>query len=156
MAIAHAVAGPVIVTYNTVPLGYSRDGVSIRIEPKWGDIFSDDYGGQGGAPADTQLLGAVCIVTAEMPKYDAAECNKLTSFEKAGTAGTLPQFGTLIRQESEYATLLLNGKNEDWTFTIAFMRQAQEVNKGTKYSTFVAGWECWVSDAAARVLFTIA
>jgi hypothetical protein len=137
-------------------LGYSRDGVSIRIEPKWGDIFSDDYGGAGGAPADTQLLGAVCLVTAEMPKYDRDEVNKLTGFNKAGTVGTLPQLGTLIRQESEYATLLLDGKNEDFTFTIAFMRQAQEVNKGTKFSTFVVGWECWISDTTARLLFTYA
>lgn len=156
MTIQHKVAGPVLIKYNAVSLGYSRDGVQIRIEPKWGDIFSDDFGGAGGAPADAQLLGAIAIVTAEMPKYEASEVHKLTSFEKAGTAGVLPQLGTLIRQEQEFATLLLDGKNEDWTFTVAFMRQAQEVNKGTRFSTFVAGWECWISDTTARTLFTIA
>lgn len=153
MAILHRVAGPVIITYNTVQLGYSRDGVNIRIEPRWGDIQSDDYGGQGGAPADTQLLGAIATVTAEMTKYDQTEAHRLTAFEKAGTAGVLPQLGTLIRQELEYATLLLDGKNEDWTFAVAFMRQPIEVNKGTKFSTLVCGWECWINNTTNRQLF---
>src|SRR3990167_7413627 len=120
MANQHRVAGPVLVTYNTVQLGYSRDGVTIRIEPKYLDIFSDDFGGASGAPADTQLLGAIATVTADFPKYDQTELHRLTAFEKAGTAGVLPQLGTLIRQESEYAVLLLDGKNEDWSFPVAF------------------------------------
>lgn len=154
MANLHRVAGPVIVTYNTVQLGYSRDGVSIRIEPRYGDIFSDDFGGQGGAPADSQLLGAIAIVTADLVKYDQTEVHKLTAFEKAGAAGVLPQLGTLIRQEQEYATLFLDGKNEDWTFSVAFMRQPIEVNKGTKFSTLVVGWECWINNTTDRTLFT--
>jgi hypothetical protein len=155
MAIQHQVAGPVIVTFNAAQLGYSRDGVQIRVEPKWGDIFSDDFGGAGGAPADAQLLGAICTVIAELTKYEKAEVHKLSSFEKAGTAGVLPQLGTLIRQESEFAALLLDGKNEDWTFSTAFLRQAQEVNKGTRFSTFVIGFECWINNTTARTLFTI-
>lgn len=156
MTIQHKVAGPVLIKYNTVSLGYSRDGVSIRIEPRWLDIFSDDFGGAGGAPADAQFLGGIATVTAELPKYEAAEVHKLAAFEKAGTAGIFPQFGTLIRQEQEYAVLLLDGKNEDWTFSVAFMRQPQEVNKGTKFSTYVLGWECWIDNTTSRTLFTIA
>lgn len=155
MAIQHEVCGPVLVKYNAVSLGYSRDGVQIRIEPKWADIFSDDFGGQGGAPADVQLLGAIAIVTAELVKYDKAEVHKLSAFEKAGTAGVLPQLGTLMRQESEMAVLLLDGKNENWTFDQAFMRQAQEVNKGTKFSTFVVGWECHINNTTSRTLFAL-
>ncbi len=155
MAIAHIVAGPVSVKYNSVELGYSRDGVTIRIEPRYGDIASDDWGGAGGAPADTQLLGATASITADLTKYDRAECQKLTSFEKAGAAGVLPVLGTLIRQDGEYAQLDLDGTNEDWGFSIAFMRQAIEVNKGTKYSTFLVGWEAWLSTTTARRLFTI-
>jgi len=150
----HRVAGPVIVTYNSVQLGYSTDGVNIRIEPRYVDIFSDDYGGRGGAPADSQLLGAIAYVQADLPKYDQTEAHKLTAFEKSGVAGVLPQLGTLIRQETEYAVLLLDGKNEDWTFPVAFIRQPIEVNKGTKFSTLVLGFECWISDASARQLFT--
>jgi len=155
VAIEHVVAGAVTVKYGSITLGYSRDGVSIRIEPRWGDIASDDWGGAGGAPADTQLLGATAAITADLTKYDAAACRKLTAFEKGGTAGVLPQLGTLIRQDTEFDVLDLDGLNEDWTFNQAFMRQAVEVNKGTKYSTFLVGWECWLDDTTARVLFTI-
>ena len=156
MAVEHVVAGPVTVKFNSTTLGFSRDGVTIRIEPKYGDINSDDWGGAGGAPADTQLLGATAAITADLTKYDRAECTKLTSFQKAGTAGVLPVLGSLIRQDALYSQLDLDGINEDWGFSIAFMRQAIEVNKGTKYSTFLIGWEAWLSTTAARVLFTIA
>lgn len=154
MANLHRVCGPVIVTFNGVQLGYSRDGVNIRFEPRYLDIFSDDFGGQNGAPADAQFMGAIATVQAELVKYEQAEVHRLTSFEKSGTAGVLPQLGTLIRQEEEYATLLLNGKHEDWTFSVAFMRQPIEVNKGTKFSTLVCGWECWITNTTDRLLFT--
>lgn len=156
MAIQHEVAGPVIVTWNTIQLGYSRDGVPIRIEPKWIDIQSDDYGGAAGAPSDIQLAGALCIVTAELTKYSKADCHALTSFYKGGSAGVLPVIGSLIRQNSYHAALLLDGVNEDWTFSTAVIRQAIEVNKGTRYSTLVCGWECWINNTTARTLFTIA
>lgn len=152
----HIVAGPVIVTWNAVQLGYSEDGVRVRFEPKWGDIKSDDYGGSGGAPSDTQFLGGIASVTADLVKFDNAEVLKLTSFEKAGAAGVFPQYGTLIRQESEYAVLLLDGKNQDYTFSQAFLRNAQEMNKGTRYTKYAVGWECWVNSATSRTLFTVA
>lgn len=156
MAIQHEVAGPVLVKFNSASLGYTRDGAQIRIEPRWIDVPSDDYGGASGAPADAQLVGAICTVHCDLTKYDKAEVHKLSAFQKAGTAGTLPVYGSLMRQGSLYATLLLDGVNEDWTFSVAIIRMAQEVNKGTRFSTFVCGFECWVDAAATRVLFTIA
>lgn len=155
MAIQHEVAGPVIVTWNGGQLGYSRDGVRVRIEPKWIDIPSDYYGGASGAPADAQIVGAIATVQCELTQYNKTLCHPLTSFYKAGTAGVLPTLGSLVRQGSGYATLLLDGTVEDWTFTVAMIRQGQEVNKGTRFSTFVCGFECWISDPVARTLFTV-
>lgn len=156
MSVIHQVAGPVLIVVNgNVNLGYSRDGVQIRIEPKYLDIMSDDWGGANGVPADTQILGAIGHVTAEMNKYERDELHRLTSFERAGTAGVLPQFGTLIRQELEYTSLYLDGKHENWSFSTAFVRQAIEVNKGTRYSTAVVGWECWMDSTQTRRLMTI-
>ncbi len=152
MAIQHIVAGPVIVTYNSVQLGYSRDGAQIRIEPRWIDIPSDDYGGASGAPADAQLVGAIATINCDLTKYEASAVRALSAFVAGGTAGTLPAFGTLMRQGNQYATLLLDGVNEDVTFTVAFPRQPQEVNKGTRFSTYMLGFEAWVSNATARLL----
>jgi hypothetical protein len=137
-----------------VQLGYSRDGATVRIDPRWIDIPSDDYGGPSGAPSDAQIVGAIATVSVDLTKYDGAEIRKLTSFQPGGTAGTLPAFGTLVRQETKYATLLLDGSNEDWTFDQAFLRQAHEFNTGTRFSTYMLGWECWINNTSARVLFT--
>lgn len=157
MSMLHQVAGPVIVTWDTTnQLGYSRDGAQIRIEPRWIDVFSDEYGGASGAPADAQLVGAVAHVSCDLTKYEQTYCHALTAFTKSGSAGVLPAFGTLIRQDTKYAPLLLNGSNEDWTFSVAFVRQAIEVNKGTRFSTFVLNFECWVNSASARQLFIFA
>lgn len=159
MAIEHVVAGPVNVTFASTQLGYTRDGARIRLEPKWADIQSDDYGGAGGAPSDAQILGVVGYVTCELTKYEASVLRKLTGFGEvyaSATAGTLPTFGTLQRQESKTGILLLDGVNEDWTFNVAFVRQAIELNKGTRFTTAMVGFECWVNNASARQLFTIA
>lgn len=144
-----------LVKFGSLDLGFTRDGVTIRIEPRWLDVPSDDFAGANGIPSDAQFMGAIALIQADLTKYDKDEVRKLTSFEKAGTAGVLPQLGTLIRQEEETSNLELDGKNEDWLFDVAFNRQALEVNKGTRYSTFVCGWEAWIGDTQARVLFGI-
>jgi len=153
----HIVAGPVIVTFNSLQIGYSRDGVQIRIEPRWIDVPSDEYGGASGAPSDAQIVGAIATVSADLTKYDKAQLRKLTSFAgTTGTAGTLPAFGTLMRQDTKVQILLLDGANEDFTFSNAFVRQAIEVNKGTRFSSAMLAFECWVDAPATRVLFTVA
>ena len=150
------VAGPVIVTFNSLQIGYSRDGVQIRFEPRWIDVPSDEYGGASGAPSDAQLVGAIATVSADLTKYDKAEVRKLTSFQgTVGVAGTLPAFGTLMRQDTKVQILYLNGANEDFTFAKSFVRQAIEVNKGTRFSSAMMAWECWIDAPATRVLFTV-
>ncbi len=145
MTIEHVVATNtgVLVSFAGNSLGYTRDGVRIRIEPRWGDVMSDDWGGEGGAPADTQILGEIATVTLDFTKYDKAFVQQLTSFSKNGSAGLLPAIGTLIRQDSEFGILILAGSIETWTFPVAFPREAYEVNKGTKFSTANVGFECW-------------
>jgi len=155
MAIEHIVAGPVTVRFASVDLGFSRDGGTIRIEPRWGDVNSDDWGGAGGAPADRQLLGATATVTVDLTKYEASEVEKLTAFVNAGATGTLPPLGTLIRQDARFAELALNGTKKTYTFATAFPAEPQEVNAGTRFSTFVLGFECWLNNTEARVYMSI-
>ena len=154
MAIEHVVASNtgVSVTYNNNDIGFTRDGVRIRVEPRWGDVFSDDWGGEGGAPADTQILGSIAIVTLELTKYDIGNVQGLTSFNKTPNAGLIDPPGTLTRQESKFGTLVLTGSKEVWTFTVAFPREAYEVNKGTKFSRLIMEFEC---HAVSGVLWNV-
>lgn len=154
MAIEHFYTGPVLVTFNSVQLGYTRDGVRVRIEPKFADIHSDDWGGAGGAPADTQLLGAVASCVCDLTKYSKADVDALTAYVKSGTKATLPAFGTLIRQESKYATLLLDGTQEERSFAMAFIRGAHEYNAGTRARVYNISFEMHLDATTTRVLFT--
>lgn len=155
MPIQHEVAGPVKVVFNSIDLGYTRDGVQVSIEPKWIEIPSDDWGGQAGAPSDIQLVGAIATITLELTKYVKAEVEKLTSFTSGGTAFTLPTFGTLMKQGSKTAALLLDGANDNLTFPVAFPKRAHEFNKGTKFTTYMLGFEAHLDAAATRVLCNI-
>lgn len=177
--VLHQVFGACSVLWGTsgseTLIGFSRDGVSIRIEPRWGDIQSDDYGGDGGVPSDSQFLGATATITAELTKYDdvttagALITSKLGSFVKSGatglTAGTLGStaagIGTLVRGTDIEGTLILTtgtlpspaSGDRQMTFETAFLRGAQEVNKGTKYSTYIVSWEAWANSATGQVLY---
>lgn len=147
-------------------IGFSVDGVVMRIDPKWGDILSDDYGGAGGVPSDSQFLGATATLTADMPKYVAANTDELSSFlstAPTGTKGVLAPIGTLVRSSVIDGVLVLTDGVDGATpvtgdhvitFPVAFLRVAQEVNKGTKFSTYIAGWEAWVDESTKTILYT--
>ena len=160
----HFACGPVVVTWNAIQLGYSEDGCKMVVQPFFDRVSSDDFGGRAGPPADEQLLGAVATIDIPFTKYVKAEMDKLSAFKKNGTAGILPPIGSFVRQDGLYATLLLAGINDNHTFLTAFLRRAQEINSGTKYRTYMVGFECWLnqtdytqlSQAQNRTLFTVA
>lgn len=155
MAVLHVVAGPVTVSFNSAELGFTRDGVEILYDPRFGDIFSDDFGGAGGAPADTQILGLIGSVTCELTKYDTGNVEALTSFVAGGTTGVLPPLGTLIRQEEKFGSLSLAGTIKTYTYDISFPRAPQSVNAGTRFSTYTVGFEFWINNPTNRQFATI-
>jgi hypothetical protein len=159
----HFASGPIVVTWNSIQLGYSEDGVRGTITPYTHPVHSDDFGGRAGPPADEQLMAGIANVQIAFTKYVKAEMDKLTSFQKNGVAGVFPPIGTFLRQDGKGAPLLLDGLNDDWTFTYAVLKGGQEINSGTKFRTYVVGWECWINQtdynliaqAQNRTLFTI-
>ena len=159
----HFASGPVVLTWNSVQLGYSEDGVRVNIRPFHDAVHSDDFGGRQGPPADEQMLAGLATIDVEMTKYVKAELDKLSSFQPGGTAGTFPPIGTFKRQDSKLASLIVGGINDTWTFTRAGLKRAFEVNSGTRYRRYILGWECWIdqtdyttlSQFQNRVLFTI-
>jgi len=157
MAISHNVNGCTKVTFKAIDLGYSRDGVDIRLEPKWAPIQSDCYGGSAGAPSDAQFMGAVATVTAELTNYDMAEVEGLSSFTSDAliASGTLPVIGTLARAGTLAEILVLTGTTNTYTFNTAILFHSQSVNKGTRASIHTLAWQCWIDADTTRVLFAI-
>ena len=145
MALEHVNSGPATITYNGIVLGFSQDGADITYRALWGDIHSDDFGGAGGAPSDTQLLGIIGSVTASLTKYDAAEVEKLASFTAGGNGNDLPTIGTFMRQENKTATLFIDGTKKKHTFGTSFPREPQSLNAGTKFSTYIVQFEFWIN-----------
>lgn len=156
MAIQPIRTGPCLVTWNSISLGYSEDGAIVRLQPFWSDVHSDRYGGRQGPPADSQLLGAIATVDVDLTEFEQTEVDKLSSFEKAGTVGTLPVTGTFIRDGSEFAPLLLAGSLRNITFSVAFLRQNHELNASTRHQIYRCGWECWINNTTSRQLFGVA
>ena len=160
MAVQFNVSGATLVKFGVeaaeVDLGYTEDGAQITIQPQYSELFSDDWGGTGGAPADSQLLGARAFIRLRLTKYDIANVQALTSFDVGGAVGVLPQFGELVRQDTHYGNLILDGANADYTFAEAFVKEAFEINSGTRAQVCQMAFEAWLDDNTARTLFTYA
>lgn len=155
MAIQHNYAGEAKITYNSVDLGYTTDGVQLLIEPKYADVYSDRYGGRKGVPSDSQLVGATARIMTNLSLFERSACEVLTSFMPGGTAGTLPAIGTLLRQESGTASLVIDGVNWDYTFATAFPRFSVEMNLGSIATEWALGFEAWLNASTTRIFMTV-
>lgn len=173
MAIQHTSfgkSGGVLINYGNTAgtgaadLGYSRNGVDIVVEQFWEDIESDDFGGQGGHPADRQFLGAVAKITTELTKYSRVDVQKLLSYDSGGTGlsgttlggvqGVLPDIGTFVRQDALLGPLVLTGATLTRTYPLCYVSEAFEESIGTKNSVYMIKWEAWIDSVAGMVLFT--
>lgn len=123
-------------------LGYSRNGVTVSEEAHHLDVPGDENGGDEGPPVDVQILGETARVRLELTKIDTAVADKIRARVAAGTAGTPPTAGTLMFGGSKAIRLLIHSTTSPINFPRAFPRNAIELNRGTKYSTFVCEFEC--------------
>jgi hypothetical protein len=168
-AYPHVAKGPTLVTWNSLPLGYSDDRIMIEERPFWEDIRSDAFGGAAGAPSDVHYLGSIAIVSCNLNRFIEANILDLASLDSSQNVGggaiadgEMPPAGVFMRQDSMYATLLLTSATPNTTFTatttlsypIAFLRQGRRFNLGTRHQIFSLVFECHIDDPCTRALFT--
>lgn len=170
MALRHENFGRTLVKVGVdlagqVDLGYSNNGVSVRVEPRYLDIPSDDYAGDAGAPSDSQIVGAIARISIQLHKFDQSEFDKLSRYAGAtvpGAAGPpagpqigeIPVLGSFLRQDSYLQYLSLDGTLKRMHFPKAFVRDAWETNAATRYSSGNVVFEAWIDDPSTRLLFT--
>ncbi len=154
MASTHFYDGPVLVSFNSLEIGYTRDGVEVTLEPRFADVHSDDWAGTSGAPSDTQFMGAIGTVHLDLIKFNKTNLDVIATWKKTGTAGVVLPFGTLMRQESAYAPLVLTGTKEVGTYNIAFPRSPQTMNKGMRVRGHRVSFEVWVNNPTDLVLYS--
>lgn len=145
----HFTTGPVVPKWNANELGYCEDGVQISLFPRYDDIYSDDMGGRGGVPTDSQFLGATASIRCLFTKYEKTRLDNVGGYSQAAltnnTKGLLPVLGSFVRQDSLAATLILVGVNELLTFETAFLRGNYEINSGTRMRRYLCDFEAWLN-----------
>lgn len=146
MAIAYNIHGGVTVKYDGVNLGYTRNGVSVRINPRFKDYKIDHSGGDEGIPDESQFLGATADISIELEKYDRDPAEILTSFNQGGAAGIHANMGALVKGDSLYAVLDLVGATHTIRFPVAVIKGGQELSFSLRASMFMVRFECWPDD----------
>lgn len=148
-------------------LGFTEDGCPCQLNVKWDDIYSDDMGGRGGVPTDSQFLGAQGFLNLVFTKYNKTYMDNLSCHSVAaltsGAKGLMPSLGTFARQDGMGGPLILTAPNETLTFAFAMLRSNYEFNSGTPYRRYRCLFEVWMAQtdytaltsAQTRRLFTM-
>lgn len=161
MAILIRINGPAMIKVGTggaiggptlEELGYTRDGAMVRLNPSMIDVPSDDAGGET-AVADVEFISMTAHLTFEFTKFDDVVANKLVARAFGSLGGTPPTPGQLMfygtgAANAQYAVriLILYSNTQPasaarfgggpMNFLRCVLREPDEINRGTKYSTW--------------------
>lgn len=147
MAIAVQTVGKALIKVGTgasaalESLGYSINGVEISDEPFYGDVPSDENGGDEGPPIDVQYFGFVSTIRMELSRWDSTIAAKVFPFLNGGTAGTQGTPGILMSANSY--RLVIIPTSDPRNYPVAFPSEPIEINKGTKYSRLAITWKAY-------------
>ena len=126
-------------------LGYTRNGADITREGYFLDVPGDENGGDEGPPIEIQFLGAIARVRLELTKFDMDTAERLSARVAGGQVGVPSSAGTLLLANvdgTKSIDVLINTPIFPIHFPVVVARQPIEINKGTKFSTFVCELEC--------------
>ena len=126
-------------------LGYTRDGAEEEHETFWIDVPGDENGGDAGPPVEIQYVGEIARVRLELTKWDSALIASIEANLPGGTAGlpTALTPGTLLFTNTKFYRILIDGSVEPRNFPCSVPRGGRQLNKGTKFSTYVLEFECY-------------
>lgn len=123
-------------------LGYTRNGAEVTLDASYLDVPGDQNGGDEGPPIDVQYLGEIARVRLELTKYDVTNADLVRQRfgRAAAVVGTPASPGSLVFGGT--FRLLIKSATAPYNFARAFPRAPIEVNRGTKFSTFICEFEC--------------
>lgn len=152
MAAQFHVAGPCEILVGaeggvtTTSLGYSRNGVDVRIDGYYEDVPCDTDGGDRGPPADVNFMGESATIRLELTKWDSALAESITPRVNGAVAGVPAGPGVLFGQDGKAFRLIVLPTTPGFDFKRAIVRGAVEINKGSRYSTLVLEFQCLRDD----------
>jgi len=136
------IAAPDVAAGALQTLGFTRNFAETRKEAFFLDVPGDQNGGDDGPPIEVIYLGEIAIVRLELTKYDLTVCNVVRSRVSGATAGQPFTAGTLMFSGVRTMRLLLNAASDPRNFPRVIPRNAQEIGRGTKFSTYICEFEC--------------
>lgn len=122
-------------------LGYTRQGVDVRSQAFFVDVPGDENGGDQGPPIEIQYMGEIARIRLELTKWDDAIAAKIRTRLLGGAEGTPGTPGTFMFGDSKTVRVTISSINNDMNFPRCFIRDAWEINVGTRYSTLVVELE---------------
>jgi len=150
-------------------LGWTRNGVNTTDESFFVNVPGDQYGGDEGPPIDVQYMGSLVRLRLELTKWDDIVANLIRQRTADNMTDAIPRVsmagyaaipGTLMIGGSQCMIVQLqgihpvSGVTTTALFPLAIPREAIEINHGTKYSTFVCGFECH-RDPTSRQIYSV-
>jgi hypothetical protein len=145
-------------TYND--LGTTRDGVAITSDGYFLDVKNDEMGGEAGPPVEIEFMGETAKIRVELTKYDPAIAKTLEDHCQCTTPGVPAVPGTLMFASSTIQTASGGAVGIKIacasvaagaivrTYKRCVIHDAVEVNRGTKFSTFVLTFTAYFDGSA--------
>jgi hypothetical protein len=117
-------------------LGYTQNGAQVRFPAFFGDVPTDENGGDVGPPTDVQYFGETAEITLDFTKFDETVANTIRCRLASGTAGTIANVGGLMIAGTYSYRLTIASPTTPLNFPVTMFREPFEINKGTKFSTW--------------------
>jgi hypothetical protein len=112
------------------------------------EVKNDENGGDAGPPVEIQFVGETVKVRCELTKFEPVLAGKLEDHGQCANPGKPADAGTLLFANAQQGSTINVGQggavaikivtpNNPRTFPLCVVHDAVEVNRGTKFSTFV-------------------
>lgn len=147
----HVSVGATLVSFANLDIGYAEDRVMIDEKPQWEDIRNDAFGGMAGVPSDSQFLGEVIFVQANINRFSPSNMESLALIApnfggKANIGDFAGMMGVFARQDGLFEPLVLSNKTATLTFANALLKHGRKFNLGTRHQQVALLFECHIDD----------
>lgn len=147
----HVSVGATLVSFADLEIGYAEDRVMIDEKPQWEDIRNDAFGGMVGVPSDSQFLGEIIFVQANINRFSPSNMESLALIApnfggQANIGNFAGMMGVFARQDGLFEPLVLSNKTATLTFANALLKHGRKFNLGTRHQQVALVFECHIDD----------
>jgi hypothetical protein len=152
----HFSAGPVLVSWETMALGYSMNGIDIQEQPVFQDLKNDAYGGQAGMPSDVQWLGAVAMITCNLNRFTPGNLENIAQFDAnmQASLGSYRRVGQFVKQDGMHGQLILSSAVETLTFPSTYLVHGRSFNTGVPERVWRLVFRALIKDPCDMTLYS--